>query len=56
MYKGQWLCMECCECAICGTESGRGDRNQWRHEVSLLLLMYSASLIITELFSFVAVH
>ena len=27
------LCMECCECAICGSDSGRGDRTQWIHEV-----------------------
>ena len=25
--------MECCECAICGSDSGRGDRTQWIHEV-----------------------
>lgn len=31
---GRWLCMQCCECASCGSENGRGDTAQWRHEVS----------------------
>ena len=31
---GQWLCMECCVCAKCGSERGRGDMTQWTHQVS----------------------
>jgi hypothetical protein len=32
--EGQWLCMQCCKCSSCGSERGRGNTAQWRHEVT----------------------
>ena len=41
---GQWLCMQCCKCSSCGSERGRGNTAQWRHEVTafnILVYMYT---------------